>query len=175
MTYKNFVEEYAGKDIFNLCTDVVINREALTEEQKERLIDWCGHVPSIIKRQQVEDLDLYDIGEDVLDDDELYNMLRQSIKYSPYYLVYAYGVRWNGADGYMFAGDIRDAFVRDYDCEFLYDRSVKNGKGLVVTEYSHDCPTGSAVVIVGLTEKQKRLLEDAEFYEVSQFAEQYGA
>lgn len=93
------------------------------------------------------------------------------IKNAEHYLVYVFGIRWNGADGYRFNDDFRACFARDYDA-MIYPKNVsRNGKTLLCVRYSHDVPTGSQTCIIALTDREYNRLNKADFNTVKQFVE----
>ena len=99
-------------------------------------------------------------------------LLQSWIGYHAHYLVFAQGCRWNGASGYTIVPRILDTLHRPYDATFHYKNHIE-GRALICMESSHDVPTGSTTVIVGLTDKEFEKFEDAEFSEVEAFAEQF--
>lgn len=101
------------------------------------------------------------------------DFLENCIKTYDNYLVFAFNCRWNSTSGYMFKQDIFDCVVRDYDCSQYVWAISKNNKAMLLKEFYHDKPYGHSTVIIGLTDKEYAKLENADFFEIKNFAKKY--
>ena len=108
----------------------------------------------------------YDFWDDYLFDETMTEYLKRANRY----LVFAIGVRWNGASGYKFADDYSGAIFRSYDNSMYPVKCSKGKKTLVCKEYSHDVPMGSTTIIVALTDKEYDKLNNSDFGTVESFA-----
>ena len=106
-------------------------------------------------------------------DDSLFEeTMKEFLKESKHYLVFAYNCRWNGASGYKFATDYTDCVYRSYDTTLIPVNRSRGKKVLVCTEYSHDVPLGATTLIVALTDKEYDLLRNrVGFNDVEDFAD----
>ena len=85
----------------------------------------------------------------------------------PYYLVFAQGVRWNGASGYKVCDSKIKCFERGYDVGFYMDNY--NGRYMSLLESSHDVPAGGTTYVIGITSEEAEKIEEMEFKEVEEF------
>ena len=171
MNYKAVAEYFRGKDIIKLMTEYPVDVEKLSEEHIE-CFDAEGIDTIWLSGQEIEDMEIpYDavdwyFGEEIEEPLEL-------MQKAPHYLVYASGCRWDGSSGYKFCENVRDCFERDYDVSLIFNGVLPNGKAMLLTEYSHDVPTGSSTVIVALSEKEQIRLANKDFYAIRDFALEY--
>lgn len=105
----------------------------------------------------------YEFDEYILED-----ILTTMLGKHPYYLVYAKGCKWNGASGYTFCTDIKNTVSRGYEIsletqEEITDRAIK------CIESSHDVPNGGITIIVGISNKEYKKLENADFNKIEEF------
>lgn len=109
----------------------------------------------------------------MFDEYMLENILINALDDFPHYLVFASRCKWNGESGYEFCDNIVDTCYRDdYDVNIAVQAEVAN-KALVCLESSHDRPTGSHTIIVGLTEDEYEKLSEANFNEIEQYVNQF--
>ena len=123
----------------------------------------------------LHDIDRYGIDSNAVDwdsgefiEEELEWLLESYLNSHPHYLVFASGCRWNGASGYTFCENITDTVKRRYEISLVLEEQGESS--IKCIESSHDVPTGSTTIIVGLTEEEYERLEDADFSEVEKFA-----
>lgn len=133
-------------------------------EEADIILAGCDNETSDPKRM------FYYDGAD-FDYDELEAKLQQFIRPSKHYLVFAYGVRWDGANGYMFANSLRKAIFRNYETSIYPISATQNGKTLVCRECSHDVPTGARTVIIALTDTEYECLCRRGFNAIQDFAQ----
>lgn len=169
----------AGINIIEACTYYSFKKD-LSEEDIQAIkdagfdsFDEDGY--NCIDGQSIYEWNLEDyiIWESAdFDDLECQDLLESWVGRHHHYLVFASGCRWNGASGYTICDNVLDTIRRNYDVTICY-RKHSEGRALICDESSHDVPTGSTTVIVGLTDDEYEKLEDAEFSEVEAFAEQF--
>lgn len=92
-----------------------------------------------------------------------------------HYLVFASGVRWNGASGYKICDDIGKVLDRSYDCDFYFVKA-DNAKCLSMIEGSHDSPMGAPCTVIGLTSEEYEYLNNDErtFDDIEKFVRENG-
>ena len=101
--------------------------------------------------------------------EDITDFLYTFIKQAPYYLIFAFGCTWKGADGYKFTKNVVDFVFPSYNsCLYLKDVS-KRGKVLECIESTHDNPTGYTLDVIALTEKEYQSLKNATFDKVKNF------
>ena len=129
--------------------------------------DWLNMTAHDIDRYGIDSSAVdWDSGEFI--EEELEWLLESYLNSHPHYLVFASGCRWNGASGYTFCENITDTVKRNYEISLVLEEQGESS--IKCIESSHDVPTGSTTIIVGLTEEEYERLEDAEFSEVEKFA-----
>ena len=85
--------------------------------------------------------------------------LPEVLKHFEQYLVYVKGHGWRHREGVKTVRDVENAFLRSYDnSQYLIDTSAR--KAVLITEYSHDNPTGCTVIIIGLNKDEIHRLDD---------------
>lgn len=87
------------------------------------------------------------------------------LKKANHYLVYADGITWNHAAGFKICDYAEECFHRSYDFNIYLDDVSSGGKVLHAVECSHDCPMGSPVYIIALTDREYNKLINAERFE----------
>jgi len=110
------------------------------------------------------------------DEFELDSLLSGILEPSNYYLVYASGMTWDGSDGYKTFDKYQtaDMFRREYEVAIYPEECAADGKVLLCKEFSHDAPTGSSTVIIGLTEDEYDKIENEwEPKQVREFAKKH--
>jgi hypothetical protein len=114
---------------------------------------------TIYNGDYVDDFDgvEYSYTDDIEIDDTFSYLMNK--KYNKY-LVVAFNCTWSGASGYSLKEDYIDCFVRNYDSTMYVTGSSKNGKYLKLRESHHDVPCGHTTIVVGLTDKEYKKLED---------------
>lgn len=170
-----------GLNILDSVTYYDVNLNKVDDEIKQKLADDVGDLdikdsdePDWLN-MTLHDIDRYGINSDAVDwesgefmEDELEWLLESYLNSHPHYLVFASGCRWNGASGYTFCEKITDTVKRPYEISLVLE---EQGESCIkCIESSHDVPTGSTTIIVGLTEEEYERLEDADFSEVEKFA-----
>ena len=169
---------YTGMNIIEACTYYDFKGTLTPEDIKvirDAGFDYEEGEYQNIDGQSISDWNLEDyiIWESAdFDDLECQDLLESWVGRHHHYLVFASGCRWNGASGYTFCDNVLDTIRRNYDVTICYRKHIE-GRALICDESSHDVPTGSTTVIVGLTDDEYEKLEDAEFSEVEAFAEQF--
>ena len=108
-----------------------------------------------------------DFGSAQTDFEEVEDWLTEHLGDHSHYLVFAKNCTWNGCSGFKFCDKVTDTLYRKHEATFIFKRDVKDG--IEILESSHDVPTGSMTYIFGLTNKEFKQLEDAEFDEIEQF------
>ena len=169
---------YKGMNILEACTYYDFKDDLTPEDLKvirDAGFDYIeGEYQNIdgesISGWNLEDYVVWNSAE--FDELECQDLLESLIGIHPHYLVFASGCRWNDASGYTFCDNIVDTIRRNYDVAICYRKHI-DGKALICDESSHDVPTGSTTVIVGLTDKEYKKLENAEFSEIQAFAEKF--
>ena len=169
-------EYYKDKDILKMRYEYPVDPRACDEETLAKIretYDIDEDCMLMMTGQDIEDLDVpYDAvdwswGEEIEGFDE------EIIKPANHYLVFAQGVRWNGASGYTFAKTFGDALYRDYDHTMYIKNISKHKKAILFREHSHDVPMGNPTVVIALTDREYDSLKDREFSRVEEFAQQY--
>lgn len=169
---------YNGMNIIEACTYYDFKGTLTPEDIKvirDAGFDYEEGEYQNIDGQSISDWNLEDyiIWESAdFDDLECQDLLESWVGKHHHYLVFASGCRWNGASGYTICDNVLDTIRRNYDVTICYRKHIE-GRALICDESSHDVPTGSTTVIVGLTDDEYEKLEDAEFSEVEAFAEQF--
>lgn len=162
-------------DLFEQCTQYQVQLDKLSTEQLNELeVQYGADLEDEYMYLFGDELAEYEVPDEAVvwgsgefNEKMFEDLLDTFLDDYPYYLVFASGVRWNGASGYMFTNDKVKTLYRDYDASVYVQKY--NGKTLIVTESSHDVPMGSNTYIVGITDRQKDLFEDAEFSEIEEF------
>ena len=157
---KQILDEYIAEGYINEPNDIVLFNAMEIEDmirenpEIEKAVDWeNGGIDEFLRDEVLSEL----------------------IKDGEAYLVYASGVRWNGADGYKVVEDIEDAFYRGYDASIRVDAGSAGGKILRCIESSHDVPMGSYTYIVALTADEEYDIENMSFDAVRHFVERCAA
>ena len=108
---------------------------------------------------------------DYFDGDEFEDFVNNFlVKERNNYLVFAMGYGWRHLNGYKFTETVRDALYRNYDCTFSISGVSKGEKTVMLSEYSHDNPTGCSLLITSLTDREYDRLYNADFETVEKFA-----
>lgn len=116
-----------------------------------------------------EDLEQYD-SDWYIDHVKEKEIIDSVLKKANHYMVYADGITWDHAAGFKICDFPVSCFRRSYDFNIYLKDVSSGGKVLAATEYSHDCPMGSAVYIIALTDKEYDKLVNAEsFKTISDF------
>lgn len=116
----------------------------------------------------VKDVSLveYDSTDDIIINEELdfifpaYN----------HFLLVAYKHTWDKRTGYKIVNNKIDILFRDYDVSTYIIGASKNKKSILFKEFSHDCPTGNELLVIGLTDKEFEKIENCNFDKVLNFA-----
>lgn len=164
-------------NILESCTEYSIDLTKVTNESLSQLYNDLGddikYKNSI--RLTGDDIEKYNIDSNAIDYDSvefldsiLEDTLETLIGKHPHYLVFASGCRWNGNSGYKFCDNITDTVYRDYDITLLLEEQQKNC--IKCRESSHDVPTGSTTIIIGISQEIYEQLEDADFNDIEKFA-----
>ncbi len=104
------------------------------------------------------------------DDSYESTILAACLKPAKHYLVFGFGMRWDGSDGYTLLDNRDDVLNRGYDV--LDDILGYNGRVLWLRESSHDVPMGSDMYVIGIGERTYRCLLNSDFDEVRNFVKQ---
>ena len=166
MTAKTTKAWYLGKDLNDICTNVYVDAEDLesADEETFQKLAGLGYEPDEDGGMWItkEDLPFDFIGKgDEEKEDYVFNdIMDDALKASANgYLVIAYGVRWNGANGYAIMDSRDRLFSRPYESTFSLTGLSPNRKVLEFTEYSHDVPMGSSGIIIALTKREREQAE----------------
>lgn len=157
---KKILDKYIAEGYINEPDDIVFFNAMEIEDmirenpETEKAVDWENGEFDEFLRDEV---------------------LSELIKDGEAYLVYASGVRWNGADGYKVVENIEDAFYRGYDASIRVDAGSAGGKILRCIESSHDVPMGSYTYIIALTADEEYDIENMSFDAVRHFVERCAA
>lgn len=117
--------------------------------------------------------DSIDYDDIEFDDEQLEETLKSYLGDYNYYLVFAQGCRWNGESGYKICTNINEVVYRDYDVTLEVESELSGRDGIVCREYSHDRPTGSDTVIMGITAEEYDQLEEMDFREIEEFVNSF--
>ena len=168
-------------ELTKIGLNYIVDAGKLDPKEKEKiakdydLLDYEGDDKEYFDIAAVDE-DNYDIPYDAIveeywdDEETIEESLEDYIKKGDKYLVYAYGVRWNGADGYKIAKSRVDAITRDYEVTISVD-SEYTGKATKCRESSHDVPMGSTTYIIPISNAEAEEIEDMSFSEVQSFVE----
>lgn len=179
MNYKENAKRLsdAGDSIEDLCTicDVPLNR--IPKSIREELdCDFDSDENCTVALNQC-DIDKYELWYDVsyseLDENELESLLDGIIKKAEHYLVFAYGIRWDGADGYTFCDSPVNIMHRSYECSHYIRKASAGGKVLEFIESSHDVPMGALCYAIALTDGEYDRLSNADWKTVEAFAKKH--
>lgn len=110
------------------------------------------------------DIDQYD-NDYYIDHIEEYMLINSVLKKANHYMVYAENITWNHASGFKICDYPEECFRRSYDFNIYLNDVTSGGKVLHAVECSHDCPMGSPVYIIALTDKEYNKLVNAESFE----------
>lgn len=187
--YVRSAEVWKDLDLNNIGRRRVVSPEDFTPEQIARL-RMLGYYDDLYPDDSGEvvideaDIFLADADNNTYDPERMFYendpdfygedleiRLHQFIRPSNHYLVFAYGVRWNGASGYKFANSLVNAIYRSYESSIYPVSASRNGKTLVCKEYSHDVPMGSRTVIIALTDTEYERLKNSDFNAIQRFTE----
>lgn len=164
-------------NILEACTEYDINLNLVDNTIKKQLLDEFRlpeDTESIVLTG--EDITIYNIPDEAVnydsaefDSDTAENLLKEMIGNYPYYLVYMCNCTWNHGSRYMFTKSILKTVARDYDISLCLEKEHQ-GKAIVCIESSHDVPTGSRTIIIGISNKQHTELSNASEDYVEKFA-----
>ena len=169
-----------GLNILDSVTYYDVNLNKVDDEIKKKMEEDFGTLDTELPdsdwlNMTLHDIDRYGIDSSAVNwdsgefmEDELEWLLESYLNSHPHYLVFASGCRWNGASGYTFCENITDTVKRRYEISLVLEEQGESS--IKCIESSHDVPTGSTTIIVGLTEEEYERLEDADFSEVEKFA-----
>lgn len=150
----------------------------------------CMYYTSVSNLKE-EYLDMFDIEEEtILLDYEIFNMVKdiRLVEYDStddiiineeidcifpdynHFLLVAYNHTWDKRTGYKIVNDKIDILLRDYDVSTYIVGATKNKKSILFQEFSHDCPTGYELLVIGLTDKEYEKIENYNFDKVLNFA-----
>lgn len=133
--------------------------------------DWYVTIGINDMEVLIDETDFEDYGE--YDEYELDELIGNLIKKAKHYLIVGYGSNWRGQTGIKFANDIKECFLRNYDCsQYVLGGSIGK-KVLSIKESHHDCPMGFECIIIALTDIEYNKLQNAEFNEVVEFADTF--
>ena len=172
------MKELENIDLTKAGEYVLLDWDDLSPDER-RILRNAGYEPDnetdpyiSIFVSEMENLGIYPRTiESLWDNYEAKHIYAKVLKDAPAYLVFAYGCRWNGTDGYKIAKDKKDSFARDYDTSIYPIAVSRRKKTLICSESSHDVPLGSETVIIALTEKEKQIIERAGWKAILTFVE----
>ena len=167
----------AGNSIEDLCTICDVPLSRISKEARQALYcDYDVDDDEYVSLSQC-DIDKYELWNDVdyseFDNDEQESLLSGVIKEAKHYLVFAYGIRWDGADGYTFCDSAAGIMRRSYECSHYIREASAGGKTLKFVEASHDVPMGALCYAVALTDSEYDRLSNADWNTVAAFAEKH--
>lgn len=185
--YVRSAEVWKDLDLNNIGRRRVVSPEDLTLEQiaRLRMLGYDNLYPDDSGEVVIDEADIFlaDADDNTYDPERMFYeddpdfygedleiRLHQFIRPSNHYLVFAYGVRWDGASGYLFADSMVNAIRRDYETSIYPTTATAGGKTLLCKEYSHDVPTGSLTAIIALTDAEYDRLSQSDFDAVRHFA-----
>lgn len=170
--YTEILEELKGKSIMDELCGCAVDTDRMTDEQ---LAYWQLDKGSCPEVWELPYADIYanDLEDCAIWDDtyELTDFFDDFLKKANRYLVWANGVRWDGASGYKFVDSVRQAFGRDYDATFILEDITPRGKVMTLSESSHDVPMGDITYVIALTERESERLRYADFETVEKFVQ----
>ena len=180
MNYKKNAEELRNMDLKKVGFYYCVEMSHLDERTRDYLMkEGYDDLTAWLSEYEIDSLKIHPDAVSWCESDclmdEIDYVMESLIKKADHYLVMAYNCRWNGASGYKFADDIREALNRDYDTSIYPVTASRGGKVLVCREYSHDVPMGARTVIIALTDSQYEHLNAwyREWEEVKMFADRY--
>ena len=174
---------WKGLELQNAAKQTIVHSDDLTDEQTAILRALYGY--EFYEEQDeaespfmwVDSLAMLEAGiEPKPEWDEEYDsvageeILSLFIRDAKHYLVFAYGCKWDGSNGYKISERRLNAVRRSYDAIITPIVGTPSGKTLVCRESSHDVPMGGTTVIVALTDKEYETLNDSFFSTVEAFA-----
>lgn len=167
----------AGDSIEDLCTIYDIPLCRIPKEARQALYcDYDVDEDECVSLSQC-DISKYELWNEAycseFDDDEQESLLSSVIKEAKHYLVFAYGIRWDGADGYTFCDSTAGIMRRSYECSHYIQEASAGGKTLSFIEASHDVPMGALCYAIALTDSEYDRLSNADWNTVAAFAEKH--
>lgn len=165
--------------IFDKCTYYTVDmcklsNDKILELRESLSINTEDDTKIYMSKTNIEKFDIPDIAIDYdsldFDEDELEYILEEYLGSHNFYLVFGNNIRWNGESGYTIVDNIIDTVKRNYDCSINIIENP-NKDVIICMESSHDCSTGSQVIIIGLTNQEYELLEELDFDDISNFVE----
>lgn len=176
--------KYINSDVNlqDMFTYVGINEDALENISQEIKDEWgldeytttltLADALTLYYKNEIEysdiDYDFYDF-----DDIEYKDYLHELVKKAEHYLVYLPNSTWNGASGCGIVNSLEDAFYRNYDCHQYIKAVSKGNKACLLRESHHDVPMGHHTLVIALTDREYKRLENSDFNTMQNFALKY--
>lgn len=166
---------WSGTDFYDETTVIYLKKGMITADEQRRLEhhgydfdDECWTPVRINDAELVLGARAFDFLQEE-DEDYRHEILDDCLNDAYSYLVFAFHVRWDGADGWKKFGDKYQVFDRGYDHTIVIERY--NGRVLEISESSHDCPMGSTQYVIALTKEEAEALDEMTFEEVRNFVQ----
>lgn len=173
MSYKDAALTMKNVNILDVGILYKVRWDELEEQMLNALADYEG---CLVDSFVIEENNLWDYSSYFATDElERETVLNELIKDSPHYLVMAHNCRWNGASGFIFVDDKKQAFYRDHEASIFPVDASTGGKTLICSEFSHDVPMGARTSVIALTDREYLNLKDADWDTVNAFVERQEA
>lgn len=166
---------WRGTDFYDETTGYYLSKEDITADEQKHLqhhgYDFDDEAVTFVRTRDAELVlgdRMFEFPQEV-DEDYQHEILDDCLGDAYSYLLFAFNVRWDGADGWKKFKDKYEVFDRDYEHTIVIVRY--NGRALKLWESSHDCPMGCTQYVVALTKEEDEALDEMSFEEVRNFVQ----
>lgn len=172
--FKNFSVDYLKRvNIQDVGRYVMTRGVNIKEEYKddywidENDEDWLLSIRYDELDVLIDETDFEDYGD--FDENEFDDFVKDLVEKANNYLMIGYKSNWRGQTGYKIVNNLKDVFIRDYDCsQYVIGGSLDN-KVLSIKESHHDCPMGFECLVVALTDEEFEKLDNMKFEDIIEF------
>lgn len=174
--FSEFNLDYLKKvDIQNVGRYVMTRGVNIKEEYKDNYWidetdeDWLLSIGLDEFDVLIDETDFEDYGD--FNEEEFNDFIKELIVKENHYLMIGYKSNWRGQTGYKIVDDIKDIFVRDYECSQYVIGGTMDKRVLSIKESHHDCPMGFECLVVAITDEEFEKLDSARFDDIIEFGD----